>query len=253
MRVVGCVLGGYDEEYTTSLILELRRFVDEVVICESGYLSEFAGGKGATVLSGDFRECLVRALRFDPVFVVTVDGSGNSNPEDIPSLLAPLETGESDVVVGSFFRSNWLDCRGIFRAYSRDTVDFLVSYDGDFDHDDVLFIVEEAGLRVVHVPVTYSEMVTGGDNFDSGFVTNVLDMSVFDRPQLIGFPGLISILLGLISLGWLYYSYIKTNAINPSLVFLSAMTLILGMLCILTALILTSSKKKRDKVLESFV
>lgn len=249
-RIVGCILTDYYEESIAPVVLGVQGLVDRVVVgfCDPcGLTGEIARSMGVLVVEGGFCECLDAALNFNPIFVLTFDDGEGINSEDVQRLLSPLETGDTDVVVGRNIGTSFSRC--VFRAYSRDSVDFLVSNDGSFDQDDALMILEESGFRVLEVPLT-DVMV---NPVSWGFVNNVMDLDVFDRPMLLGLPGLFSILVGLVSLFWLYRIYFKTGTLNPSLLFLGGMTLILGILCIFTALILSALKNRRDETVIAYV
>src|SRR5262249_30538186 len=56
-------------------------------------------GQGAALTTGIQYACRLPQTRF----VVTFDADGQHSPDDIPRLLAPLEQGTHDVVLGSRF------------------------------------------------------------------------------------------------------------------------------------------------------
>jgi len=53
-------------------------------------------GKGAALRKG-FKFC------YPSDTIITIDGDGEHNPDDIPKLLEPILTGEADIVIGSRF------------------------------------------------------------------------------------------------------------------------------------------------------
>ena len=115
--VVACIAAYMDEETIASVFLRVKDYVDLVIVCDDGssdMTAEIAKNLGAVVLrhsstvglGAAFRSCLAEALKYDPVFVVTLDGSGVYDPGEIPGLLDPLRVGESDVVFGSRYPDN---------------------------------------------------------------------------------------------------------------------------------------------------
>jgi glycosyltransferase involved in cell wall biosynthesis len=112
---------------------------------------------------------------------VQVDGDGQHDPAYIPVLVAPLEMGIADLVVGSrfigpcMFRSGWARLAGIhwfarlvslligqkvtdttsgFRAANRALIAFFAhTYPQDYPEPETLIIAHRAGFRIQEVPV----------------------------------------------------------------------------------------------------
>ena len=186
------------------------------------------------------RSCFDEALKYDPVFVVTLDGDGRYRPEEIPGLLAPLSAGEADVIIGS-----QSGVQSDFRAYSRDALEVLVNTDGFNVESDVLMIAADDGLRVSEVPVSISEnnqedtfeKQTSSHRIDGLF--RILDLVVSERPlMMISMPGVVSLLISVISLGVFLYAYISTGVVSLPLGLLCMASMILGVMFILVALVL---------------
>ncbi len=142
-------------------------------------------GYGGAVQTG-FRYALHRGYDV----VVLMDADGQHDPEEIPKLLAPLLAGEADVVVGSRFLGQHTyaieparrlamrffggvvqiltgqritDPTSGFQALSREVVRFFAydHYPSDFPDADTLLLLVYAGFRVVEVPVTMHERLSG--------------------------------------------------------------------------------------------
>lgn len=131
------------------------------------------------------------ALERDYGVIVEMDADGSHPPEDLPRLLAALET--ADLVLGSRYVPgghvvNWpwyrqfisrggnLYCRlalgvrlkdvtGGYRAYRRRVLEMLalddVASQGYCFQVDLAWRTERAGFRVVEVPITFTERVHG--------------------------------------------------------------------------------------------
>jgi glycosyltransferase involved in cell wall biosynthesis len=87
-------------------------------------------GKGRALATGLDAATALEAMRF----VVTLDADGQHAPEAIPALLAPLATGEADLVLGARRRSpavmplnrrlsNWLSSTLVSRALGMEVPD----------------------------------------------------------------------------------------------------------------------------------
>jgi glycosyltransferase involved in cell wall biosynthesis len=125
--------------------------------------------------------------------VVTVDGDGQHDPRSIPALLAPIDHGEADLVVGTRFRPNkhgehyiaaWdrrlgmylfaklaslltrqqiTDTTSGFRAMNERAINLFSSswFPQTFPDADLLVIAHRAGLRIQEVPAVFREDPSG--------------------------------------------------------------------------------------------
>ncbi len=120
---------------------------------------------------------------------VQVDGDGQHDPSYIAALVAPIEAGSADVVIGSRFladggfRSTWLRRAGIrylswfllvrcgarvtdttsgFRAAGRRAIAlFARYYPSDYPEPEAIALAKRAGLTLAEVPVRMSERTHG--------------------------------------------------------------------------------------------
>jgi len=123
----------------------------------------------------------------DSDVIVFLDGDHSDFPEDLPALLAPIERGEADLVIGSRMMGqaqpgslapqqrfgNWLACRlialrfgrrfsdlGPFRAIRRSALEPLALRDRGFGWNvEMQLKALKARLRIVEVPVRYRPRV----------------------------------------------------------------------------------------------
>lgn len=129
------------------------------------------------------------AQRLGWELAVTLDADGQHDPADIATLIAPLRSGDADVVIGAcpprvsrarrlawrYFRAlsgiGLDDLTSGFRAYNRAAIDRLVLPDAtllDYQDVGVLLILRRQGLRIREVPVTMRERSHGKSRvFDS--------------------------------------------------------------------------------------
>lgn len=153
---------------------------------------------GATVISHPFnmgygvaiQTGYKYALRHGYEYLVQIDGDGQHDPAYIPQLLAPLQKGEADFVIGSrflggdsyrpplarrigmaLFRSIVTrvtgqpisDCTSGYQAFNRRVMRFFASdlFPCDYPDADVLISLHLAGLKVREVPVRMYANVDG--------------------------------------------------------------------------------------------
>jgi len=239
LAVIPC----YNEEVTIgSVILKAKRHVDKVLIVNDGSSDDTAkiakeagatvishkknGGKSAGIKTG-FKYALANGFGY----VVTIDGDGQHNPDEIPNVLGNIIDNGYDVSIG--FRSgnstemptwrrvgkrmldyvtsfgnggNVTDSQCGFRAFNRKAVKGLVSRlnGGEFNvESEQLIKAHELGLNVVTTRVTckYNNLDTSTKAPTShGFsvLSYVLWLVAERRPLLfICLPGFVLVILGL--------------------------------------------------------
>ena len=168
-----------------------RGLVHEIIVVDNGstdHTDEVARQGGARVVSeptpGYGRACLAGIAALDPSSdtIVFMDADHSDYPEELPRLLAPIQEGRADLVIGSRILhaepgsltpqqrfGNWLACAmmrwffrvrytdlGPFRAIRRDALERLDMRDQAFGWTvEMQAKAALAGLRVVEVPVRY--------------------------------------------------------------------------------------------------
>jgi glycosyltransferase involved in cell wall biosynthesis len=110
---VDVVIPALDEERALPHVLAAipRARVRRIVVCDNGSAdrtAEVARAQGAEVVHEPRRgygaacqRALAHLAADPPDVVVFVDGDASDRPEELPALLAPIEAGEADLVVGS--------------------------------------------------------------------------------------------------------------------------------------------------------
>lgn len=194
---VGVVIPALDEEEALPLVLQAlpRALVHDLVVVDNGSrdgTAEAARRHGARVVREERRgygsACLagIRALRPCDV-VVFLDADHSDHPEELPLLLAPIERGEADLVIGTrmvrresrrallpqarfgnrlaalllrlLYGGRATDL-GPFRAIRREALARLRMDDRDFGWTAQMQArAFRLGLSVVEVPVSYRERV----------------------------------------------------------------------------------------------
>ncbi|MEB2287577.1 MAG: glycosyltransferase family 2 protein [Anaerolineae bacterium] len=272
-----------EDRFIGSVVLKTRRYVDQVIVVDDGShdqtaaVAEQAGaliirhernlGKAQAVNTG-----LRRAREMKAALVVLIDADGQHDPAEIPTLLAPVEAGTADVVVGSRFldvRSHiprwrtWgqraltlatnlasgvaiTDSQSGFRALSRRALETLAFRpEGGFSlESEMQFLAQQHGLSIQEVPVsvTYAERPKRNP-FGHGLqvVNGILVLVSQHRPLIFfGVPGLLILVLGL-ALGVLVvdrYNDYQTLAVGTALI--SILLAIIGIQTLFTGIILHS-------------
>ena len=111
--VVG--IPAYNEEKTIArVVLEAQKYADVVVVCDDGsadLTKQIAERLGADVVRHEqnsgygaaIQTLFKRAKELRADVLVTLDGDGQHDPEEIPQLITPILTGNAEVVLGSRF------------------------------------------------------------------------------------------------------------------------------------------------------
>jgi glycosyltransferase involved in cell wall biosynthesis len=290
------VIPAYNEESSIAkVILRVKRYVDEVIVCDDGSTDMtfmIAKALGASVVRHGERRGKGEALRTlskeimerGTDIIVTIDGDGQHDPDEIPMLLKPIETGESDVVVGSryvdggkmdapFYRRfglrvvNFLyrkfggvrikDTQSGFRAYSQKAFEFLIQCDakGYGIEGEQLVRAAKNGLRVMEVPISVkyngparnskkSPLLHGAD-----LISTLFRLVAEGRPLMyLGLPG-----IGLICIGgmlglYLLWMFNITRYFSIPVAILTVGASIGGLLLIIAAITLHGLKRINEKI-----
>ena len=193
------IIPAYNEEVALgSIILRTLQYVDEVIIVNDGSddkTVEVARLAGAEIINHATNLGKGEALKSgfsaigDVDVVVTIDGDGQHNPDEIPSLIKPVIEDGADLVNGSRYMNGpeentpayrrvgqqvldnatnisagikVTDSQSGFRAFSPAACKVFRFYDTGFGiESEMLVDVAEAGLKIVEVPITVRYDVDG--------------------------------------------------------------------------------------------
>ena len=193
---IAVVIPALDEEQAIGKVLrDIPEGARQVVVVDNGSrdrTAEVARGLGAEVVAeprrGYGQACLTGIAQLDrPDIVVFLDGDYSDYPEEMSALVAPLFTGEADMVIGSRTLGqrekgallpqarfgNWLSPLlirllfgvsftdlGPFRALRFDALQRLAMQDRDFGWTVEMQVkAARLGLRAVEVPVRYRRRI----------------------------------------------------------------------------------------------
>ena len=113
-KVVAAIPCFNEQNFIGDIVTRAKKYVDRVIVIDdastddTGKVAQVAGaevirhetrrGAGAATKSG-----FQAAKKGDVDILLTLDGDGQHNPDEIPKLLAPILNGEADLVIGSRF------------------------------------------------------------------------------------------------------------------------------------------------------
>lgn len=297
MSKIVAIIPAFNEEVALgSVILRTLQYVDKVIVVNDGSsdktedVAKLAGaevishssnlGKGQGLKSGfDFVQASNENNNYDEFFsiIVTIDGDGQNNPDEIPQLVAPIISGEADFVNGSRYIEgskeddtpgyrrvgqkvldkatnissglNITDSQSGFRAFSKKTIPFFKLNDSGFGiESEMLSDAAEAGIKVVEVPITVRYDLNGSTENPITHGVGVLLKIIKDmelRRPLIYFtlPGFIIFLIGVISGIWFLNDYLNGTSINFGPTVIAIMLIIVGLFLMLNGILLDSIRK----------
>ncbi|MFO7967355.1 MAG: glycosyltransferase family 2 protein [Archaeoglobaceae archaeon] len=285
LKVVAA-LPAYNEEVAIgSVVLGARNYVDQVVVVDDGSTdrtAEIAEAAGAIVLKhevntgygGAIKDCFEVARTYGADVLVILDGDGQHDPSDIPSLVEPVVQEEADIVIGSrfngkenkipFYRRLGIrtiniftnvasngrvtDTQSGFRAYSRRAIDSLDVRDtGMGVSSEILLSAKSRGLSVKEKPICCRYDLDGSTHGPVGHGMSVIN-SIFrfvelERPIIsLALPGLALIVIG-IFLGFRVLDFYVTRGELATGHALGTVLLVLvGMLAIFVSMVLHAIK-----------
>ncbi len=290
------VIPAYNEEGSIArVILRARPYVDRVIVCDDGSTDMtfmIAKELGARVVRHGENQGKGEALRtlskeimeLGPDIIVTLDGDGQHDPDQIPMLVKPIETGESDVVVGSRYIDgakmnaplyrrfglrviNFLykkvagvrtkDTQSGFRAYSQKAFKYMIACDakGYGIEGEQLVLAAKNGLRVMEVPIlaNYSGLAATSKKspllHGMDLISTLVRLVVEERPlAYLGLPGIgltgTGMMLGL----YLLWKFNVTRYFSMPLATLTLGTFLMGLLLVIAAITLHGLKRMSEKL-----
>lgn len=270
------VIPCYNEEATIgSVILKSKKYAKKVLVVDDGSkddTAEIAREAGAIVIShmknmgksAAIKTGFKYALENDYEFVVTIDGDGQHNADEIPTILGNVMNNGHDISIGyrsgnrtempgwrkigkrvldysTSFGSGGIvtDSQCGFRAFNRKALEAITpKLDGkDFTvESEQLIKAHQLGLGVINTNVSckYKDLDTSTKNpATHGFtVLRYVIWLVAERHPLlyIAFPGFISVIIGL------FFGIQTLQIYNKTHVFLISYAIIVSILLIIGAL-----------------
>ena len=194
---ISVIIPAFNEEDSIGLVLDAlpQNLIHEIIVVDNNSTDNPARSaieKGARVVAEQRRgygsACLKGISALDnPDIVVFLDGDFSDYPEEIVKLVAPIESGEMDFVLGSrmilpesrsallpqsrygnqlavflmrlFFRHKFTDL-GPFRAIRYESLKTIAMQDTNFGWTVEMQIkAVKKGLRILEIPVKYRERV----------------------------------------------------------------------------------------------
>ena len=298
------IIPAFNEEVALgSVILRTLKYVDKVIVIDDGSVDEtkeiaiLAGaelishstnlGKGQGLKSGfeAVKSLNSNIENSDETYdiIVTIDGDGQNNPDEIPDLISPIQNGIAEFVNGSRYIDGRVeddtpayrrvgqkvldkatnissglsitDSQSGFRAFSKEAIKYFKLKDSGFAiESEMLSDAAEAGLKIVEVPITVRYDLDGSTENPVTHGVGVLLKIIKDmelRRPLIYFtlPGFIIFLIGIVTGIWFLNDYITGTSINFGPTVIAIMLVVVGLFLMLNGILLDSIRKLLNRKL----
>ena len=232
-------------------------------------------GKGKALESG------FKAAKGSEI-ILTLDTDGQHQPTEIPKLINPIIDGQTDIVNGSRYlngdekntpayrrigqnvldkatnfnaKSNITDSQSGFRAFAGYTVPLFKFRESGYGIESEMIIeASKAGFKIVEVPIGVRYDVNGSKKHPIthglGVLVKVLQDMEFNRPlYYFTLPGVVMILVGLIS-GLIFFgSYLNHDSSSLASTTLAALLTLAGTFIAFTGIILHSMSRMIERAL----
>ena len=216
-------------------------------------------GVGAAFMTG-----IRNAISMGADIVVTVDGDGEANVDEIPDLINPIIMNQFDVIVGTRFLKNipdnysrvnlfgnriftklvsfvaghkFSDTQSGYRAYSKDAIADISIINNFTYTQEVLLDLHFKGYKIGNVPISFtyrddSKMTKSISKYTYRALSIILRSLVFHRP-IMAFGLFGAFLAGVGILAKLVTGYTDTinvhNTLSSGLILLGAVSFMMGL------------------------
>ena len=284
MNIV-CIPAYNEEVKINDVVKKALLYVDKVVVCDDGSSDNtvaLAKKAGAIVISHKTNQGYGAAIStlFDYCrknnveIMVTLDGDGQHNPDQIPDLISVIIKHNVDVVIGSrslkddknlpSYRKTGIkiitstinsatnlkvtDSQSGFRAYSKTAIDVIRPTESGMSvSTEILLQISNNGLSLAEVPITVSY---SGDTSTENPVTHgthviastLKYVSIKHPMYFYGIPGILLFISGLIMGVSFFDGYLDPYAprVLYGLILGSIISILLGSMMIITSILLFS-------------
>jgi glycosyltransferase involved in cell wall biosynthesis len=290
------IIAAYNEaRFIGSVVIQARRYAANVIVVDDGSqddTSKVAEAAGAFVIRHEVNSGKGMALKTGfqharqlagVLVIVTVDGDGQHNCNEIPEMARPILEGRADLVVGSRFlgkksdiprwrvfgqhaltvatnlssRSALTDSQSGFRAFSRKMLDVFAFDSSDFSvESEMQFVVRKAGLHVIEVPISvvYEEPPKRNPVMHGLQVLNgIMHLVSTYRPLFFfGGGGLALLTLGII---WSFYvidRFYRVGTLPVGYALISVLLIVIGSTALFTGVILHSVRAQIMEIKKNF-
>jgi glycosyltransferase involved in cell wall biosynthesis len=292
-QLVAIAIPSYNEDrFIGSVVLKARRHAAVVLVIDDGspdQTAEVATAAGAEVIrhstnrgkAASITTAFTWAMDRGVGALVVIDGDGQHDPNEIPTLVAPVLRGEADMVIGTRFGAVesaipayrqigqralttvtnvssglWVsDSQSGFRAFSRQAVEQMRFRSDHFGiESEMQFIAKKHGLRVAEVPISalYTERAKRNPVAHGAAVLQFVFRMLERRRPLVSFGllGVALILVGVLLGLHVTTIYAERQDLAVGYGLLTTLLIIIGVIALFAGIILHSLRTLLDDLRE---
>jgi len=225
-------------------------------------------GYGAAI-----RSIFLKSSELEIDVLVTFDADGQHRIEDIDSMIKPIQEDKAEIVIGSRFLQNdskipkyrkvgiktitgltnvatglnVSDAQSGFRSYNKKILENINPSDfGMGISTEILIKAKKMNYRIIEIPIV---ILYEGDtsthnpvSHGTSVILSTMKYVSIERPMLFyGIPGLILFSIGIFFVAWTLQIFSESRQIITNIALIGMGGLVLGTLCIMTAVILYST------------
>ena len=282
--IIVCIPAYNEENAIFDVITKCKTYASDIIVVDDGSAdntSQVASEAGAKVIrhprnkgkGAAMKRCLAECVQYQPSVVITLDGDGQHDPDDIPKLVAPIENGQADIVIGSRFkersisevplirniglsfidkinrslvRSTVKDSQSGFRAYSGTVLRIVSEYvsNGYGAETEQLATAEFYGYRIAEVPIKIryaglkNTSKSGKLSHGADIVSTIARIVVERRPLLFfGGSGLILIVAAIITSSHLVLLFNETRYFSLPIGLITVGLVMMGSLLVFSSVV----------------
>jgi len=138
-KIIAAIPCFNEGQFINGIVARSLKYVDKVIVIDDGSTdntSEAAQAAGAEVIrhkasqgaGAATRSAFEAAKKYNADILVTLDGDGQHNPDEIPQVLAPILRGEADLVIGSRFLLKNVKKAPKYRKFGIDVITWLYNF-----------------------------------------------------------------------------------------------------------------------------
>jgi glycosyltransferase involved in cell wall biosynthesis len=277
-----CVPAYNEEDSIADVVTKSLAYVDRVVVCDDGSTdktAKVAREAGAVVITqknqgygAAISSLFDYARKENAQIMITLDGDGQHNPNQIPLLVDAIVTHGVNVAIGSRFLDDATKASGYrktgikvitsaanygtnfkvsdsqsgFRAYSKDAIDAIhPTEQGMSVSTEILMKISNKGLSIAEVPIT---ITYEGDTSEQNSLTHGMEVlantikyiSIKHPLQFYGIPGVLLVLTGLVFGSIFLEAYLSDKTIFYGSLLASVVLFLVGAILAVTSIILFS-------------
>lgn len=135
-KIIVAIPAYNEEQFIGDIVTRAKKYADKLIVVDDGSTdatSEVAKAAGAEAIKHQTNQgagaatktAFEAAKRSHADILVTLDGDGQHNPDEIPQLLAPILNREADLAIGSRFLHPNLRQMPKYRKFGIDVITFL--------------------------------------------------------------------------------------------------------------------------------